>query len=60
MEVSGQRNAPASLLQRKETPVPMDRRLGGHQIRSGRCGQEENISPARIPNPTVRPVARRY
>jgi hypothetical protein len=42
MEVNGQLHAPASIPQRKEPRYPLDRRLGGPQGRSGRCG-EENI-----------------
>jgi hypothetical protein len=40
MEVSGQLHAPAALPAGKEPPVPMDRRLGAPQSRSGRRGEE--------------------
>jgi hypothetical protein len=40
MEVSCQFHAPAALLAEKHSRYPVDRKLGGSQIRSGRC--EEN------------------
>jgi hypothetical protein len=40
MEVSGQLHAPAALPSRKETPVPIESRLGAPQNRSGRGGEE--------------------
>jgi hypothetical protein len=46
MEVSGQLHAPAALPPGKETLVPMDRRLGGPQSRSGRGGEEKNSQPS--------------
>jgi hypothetical protein len=46
--VSGQLHVPAALLQGKEPHFPLDRRLGGPQSRSGRCGEEKNLTPARI------------
>jgi hypothetical protein len=42
MEVSGQLHTPATLALRKEPLIPMDRRLGGPQSRSGRGGEEKN------------------
>jgi hypothetical protein len=42
MEVSGQLHAPAALPAGKEPLVPLDRKLGGPQSRSGRGGEEEN------------------
>jgi hypothetical protein len=42
MEVSGQLHAPAVLPSGEETLIPMDRRLGGPQSRSGRGGEEKN------------------
>jgi hypothetical protein len=45
MEVSGQFHAPAALPQEKSLLYPLDRRLGGHQRRSGRGGVEKNSQP---------------
>jgi hypothetical protein len=42
MEVSGQFHAPAALPQGKSPLYPLDRRLGGLESRSGRCGEEKN------------------
>jgi hypothetical protein len=39
MEVSGQLHASAALPTEKEPPLPLDRRLGGPQSRSGRGGE---------------------
>jgi hypothetical protein len=39
-------------LQRKSTRYPLDRRPGGPQSRSGRCGEERNPSPCRVSNPS--------
>jgi hypothetical protein len=38
----------------------LDRRLGGSQSRSGRCGEEKNLAPARNKTPAIQPVPRRY
>jgi hypothetical protein len=35
-------------------------RLGESQSRSGRCGKEKNLTPARIRIPVVQLLARRY
>jgi len=40
--VSGQLHAPVALLQGKSPWCPLDRRLGGLQIRSGDDGEEKN------------------
>jgi hypothetical protein len=40
MEVSDQLHAPTAL-----PPYPLDRRLGGSQSRSERCGEEKNSQP---------------
>jgi len=40
MEVSGQLHTPAALPPRKSPWYPLDRRLGGPQIRSGRGGED--------------------
>jgi hypothetical protein len=45
MEESGQLHAPAALLQVKSRRYPLDRRLGGHQSRSGHDGEEKNSQP---------------
>jgi hypothetical protein len=42
MEVNGQLHTPAALPRGKESLVPLDRRLGGPQSRSGRDGEEKN------------------
>jgi hypothetical protein len=44
MEVNGQRHAPATLPPRKCPWYTSDRRLGGPQSRSGRCGEEKNLA----------------
>jgi hypothetical protein len=36
---------PTALSPGKELPVPIGERLGGPQSRSGRCGEEKNLSP---------------
>jgi hypothetical protein len=45
MEVSGQIHAPAALYREKSPRCPLDRRLGGPQIRPGGCGEEKNFLP---------------
>jgi hypothetical protein len=45
MEVSGQLHEPAVLPPRKRPRYPLDRRLGGLQIRSGHGGEEKNSKP---------------
>jgi hypothetical protein len=45
MEVGGQLHAPAALPTGKEPLVPINRRLGGPQNRSGRGGEEKNSQP---------------
>jgi hypothetical protein len=52
MEVSGQLHILATLL-------PLDRRLGGPQGRSGRC-EEKNLATFGNRTLAVQPVARRY
>jgi hypothetical protein len=42
MEVSGQIHASAALPPGKEPPYQLDKRLGGHQSRSRRGGEEKN------------------
>jgi hypothetical protein len=44
MELSGQLHAPAALPPGKEPRYPLDRRPGGPHNRSGRCGEEKNLS----------------
>jgi hypothetical protein len=39
----------------------LDRRLGGPQNQSGRCGEEENLALLGLDNPSaVQPIASRY
>jgi hypothetical protein len=45
MEVTGQLHDPAALPQGKSPWFPLDRRVGGHQSRSGRGGEEKNSQP---------------
>jgi hypothetical protein len=45
MEVSGELHVPAALPAGKEPWYPWDRKLGGHQSRSGRGGEEKNSQP---------------
>jgi hypothetical protein len=42
--VSGQFHAPAALLPGKDPQYQLDRRRGGLQSRSGRCGDEKNLA----------------
>jgi hypothetical protein len=44
MEVSGQLHVPVALIPGKDIGYPLDRRLGGLQDRSGRCGEKKNIA----------------
>jgi hypothetical protein len=63
LEVSDQLHAPAALPPGKEPPVPLDRRLGGPQSRSGRHGEEKILTPTGTRNsePSVlRFLASRY
>jgi hypothetical protein len=45
MEVSGQLHAPAALLPERRLRYPLNRRVGGPQSRSRRCGEEQNSLP---------------
>jgi hypothetical protein len=48
-------------LQVKSPRYPLDRKLGGPQSRSGRCGDEKNSQPMpRLEPPIIQPVAERY
>jgi hypothetical protein len=40
MEVRGQRNAPTALSSGASPRYSLERRLCGHQTRSGRCGED--------------------
>jgi hypothetical protein len=60
MEVNGQLRAPVALSLRKEPRYPLDKRKGGPQRRSGRCGEEKNLAPAGNRTPAAQSVARRY
>jgi hypothetical protein len=45
---------------RRKSPLySLDRWLGGPQNRSGRCGEEKHLAPARNSTPAVQPAARR-
>jgi hypothetical protein len=44
MEVSDQLHASAALPPEKLPWYPLNRRLGGLQSRSGRCGEERNLA----------------
>jgi hypothetical protein len=58
MGVGCQRHAPATLASGKETRCPLDKRLGGPQVRSGRV---RKVTPLLGSDPQiVQPVARRY
>jgi hypothetical protein len=41
MEVSGQLHAPVAVSPEKETRYQLDKRLGGPQCQSGRCGEKQ-------------------
>jgi hypothetical protein len=43
-QVSGQLHAPAALPPGNHPRYPLERRLGGPQSRSGRCGEENNLA----------------
>jgi hypothetical protein len=45
MEVSGQIHVPAALPPGKSPCYPLDRRVGGLQIRSERGGEQKNSQP---------------
>jgi hypothetical protein len=45
MEASGQLHAPVVLPSEKIPRYPLDRRLGGRQSRSERCGEKKNLLP---------------
>jgi hypothetical protein len=50
--VSGQIHAPAALPPRKKHPLPLGRRSGGLQSRSGRLGEEKILDPTGTRTPT--------
>jgi hypothetical protein len=50
--VSGQLHAPATLLRGKSPQSPLDRRLGGPQIRSGRLEEVKILDPTGTGTPT--------
>jgi hypothetical protein len=58
--MSFQLHVPAALSRGNRPRYPLDRKLGGSQTQSGRCGEKENIVPARNRIPAIHPVARRY
>jgi hypothetical protein len=59
MAVVSQLHAPNANLPEKSPRYPLDRRLGGPQNRSGRCGEEKRLAHAGNPTPAVQPVSRR-
>jgi hypothetical protein len=53
MNVSGQLLSPAALLPGKEPPVPIGKKAGWAQSRSGRCGGAKNlVLPGIEPGPS--------
>jgi hypothetical protein len=52
--MSGQLHAPAALSPVKELRVPLDRRLGGPQSRSGRRGEKKILAPTGARTQTLR------
>jgi hypothetical protein len=54
MEVSGQLHNPAALPPGKEPLYPLERRLRGHQSRSGHGGEEK------IPSPEIKNTLKSY
>jgi hypothetical protein len=54
-----QLHPPNSKPPEKSPRYSLDRRLGGPQNRSGRCGEEKHLAPAENPTPAIQPVARR-
>jgi hypothetical protein len=59
MAVVSQLHAPNVKPPEKSPRYSLDKRLGGPQNRSGRCGEEKHLAPAGNPTPAVQPVARR-
>jgi hypothetical protein len=57
MEVCGQLQGLAALVPRKSFWHPLDGRLDGPHSRSGRRGEEENLTPAGNRTPAVQSVA---
>jgi hypothetical protein len=63
MDMSGRLHVPAALPPGKQPPLPLHRRLGGPQSRSGHGGEEKIPNPRRESEPRtpiVHPVASRY
>jgi hypothetical protein len=60
MEASGQLHAPAALPPGEQFPYILDRKLGGLQSQSGRCGLEKNPLPLSGLKPAFQPLARFY
>jgi hypothetical protein len=54
MQVIGHPHVPAALLMERETPVRLNRRVGGPQNRSERFGEEN--TPRRLPGLKPRTV----
>jgi hypothetical protein len=51
MELTGQLHATVALSSVKETRYPLDRKQSGSQSRSGRAGEEKNVSKLIISAP---------
>jgi hypothetical protein len=60
MEVSGQLHAAGALARGKSHRYPLDRRLGGPQNWSGRCGEEKNLALPGIETGPFIPRKNRY
>jgi hypothetical protein len=61
MEVNGQLHAPAALPRDKSPWYALDRRLGGHQSRSGRCGEKKISQPLPgLEPPIMHPIVQPY
>jgi hypothetical protein len=59
MAVVSQLHAPNAKTLEKSPRYSLNRRLGGPQNLSRRCGEEKHLAPAGNPTPAVQPVARR-
>jgi hypothetical protein len=59
MAVVSQLHAPNAKPPEKSTLYSLERRLGGPQNRSGRCGEEKHLAHAGNPTPPIQPEARR-
>jgi hypothetical protein len=53
MEMSDQLHAPAAIPPGKESPVPLERRLGGPQRLCGRYEEDKNLLPLPVIEPQL-------